>query len=428
MTATEGQDTGRQSRPGWTRRGFWQGPVGSVYVATLVLSVGRGAWYACWALFFLRSVQLSPAQFGIGITAAGLVGMVAGMPVGYLADRIGPREVLMAVAAVQGLATMSLALVHDFWTAMIATTVVVTAEKASPGIRIAVLSGLTDGPDRLKSISNCHVIKEIGAVAGSVIGIVVLTLDNRPGYVGMVLFCGAASLAFTALIARVPHVESLRERQVTRKMLVLRDRPFLVLTVLNGVLALNWGVLDAGLPVWLTSHTQAPPWTMGVLLAFNGVVIVLLLNRFTQAATTVPSAGRMSALAGVTLAVSCLLFATTDGAAAGTVIALLFVAAAVHTLGELFFVAGGYGLSVGMTREDAHGEYQGMFGVGEGAAMMLAPGLLTALLAGWGSPGWLLLAGLFLASGTGLLYTSRWSTRLEQRRVTTTAKELQPAD
>ncbi|WP_083672776.1 MFS transporter [Micromonospora sp. CB01531] len=423
MAAVEEQ--GVRWRPGWTRRVFWQAPVGPIYVATLVLSVGRGAWYACWALFFLRSVGLSPAEFGFGITAAGVVGMVAGMPFGYLADRLGPREVLIVVASVQGLATMSLALVGEFWSAMLVTTVVVTVERAAPGIRIAVLSGLTSGADRLKAISNCHVIKEVGAVAGSLVGIVVLVIDSRAGYVALVLFCGSANLAFALLMSRVPHVASLRERKVKRKVLVLRDRPFLVLTVLNGVLALNWGLLDSGLPVWLTTHTQAPPWTMGVLLAFNGVVIVLLLNRFTRAAATVRSAGRLSILAGGTLAVSCLLFATTDGRAGTVVIALLFAAAAVHTLGELFFVGSGYGLSVGMTREEAHGEYQGMFGVGEGAAMMLAPGLLTALLAGWGAPGWLLLGGLFLAAGAGLLLTSRWSIRLERQRATAEPRELQ---
>ncbi len=423
----EEQPSPRTRRPGWTRPDFWQGPIGSIYVATLVLAVGRGAWYACWALFFLRSVGLSPTEFGIGITAAGLVGMVAGMPFGYLADRIGPREVLIVVAIVQGLATMALSFVHDFWTAMLVTAVVVTVERAAPGIRIAMLSGLTSGPERLKAISNCHVIKEVGAVAGSLVGIAILIFDSRPAYLGLVLFVGSANLVFAWLITRVPHVESLRERKVKRKVLVLRDRPFLVLTVLNGVLALNWGLLDAGLPVWLTTHTQAPPWTMGVLLTFNGVVIVLLLNRFTQRASTVRSAGRSSLFAGCTLAAACLLFAMTDGGVGTVVIAVLFLAAAVQTVGELFFVGGGYGLSVGMTREDAHGEYQGMFGVGEGAAMMLAPGLLTALLAGWGTPGWLLLGGLFLLAGIGLLFTSRWSLREEGRRAAAAAPVEVPA-
>jgi hypothetical protein len=51
------------------------------------------------------------------------------------------------------------------------------------------------------------------------------------------------------------------------------------------------------------------------------------------------------------------------------VITLLFAAATVHVFDEPSFVSGAYGLSVGMTSvgmtTDAHGEYQGMFGVGE---------------------------------------------------------------
>jgi hypothetical protein len=424
MEARTEQDVGWRRRPGWSRRAFWQAPIGPIYLATLVLAVGRGAWYACWAMFYLRSVGLSAAEFGIGITVAGAVGMLAGMPFGYLADRLGPREVLIVLASVQGLATAALAFVNGFWAVMLVTCVVMMVERAAPGIRVAVVSGLTTGEERLKTISNCHVLKETGAIAGSLVGGVVLFFDTRPAYVTLVMFCGAANLAFALLLLRVPHVESLRERKITRKVLVLRDRPFLVLTVLSGVLALNWGMVDAGLPVWLNTHTQAPAWTMGALLAFNGVVIVLLLNRFTQAAATVPSAGRLGVLAGATLGASCVVFATTDGGTGTVVILLLFAAAAVHVVGELFFLGSGYGLSVGMTKEDAHGEYQGMYGAGEGAAMMIAPGLLTALLAGWGVAGWLLLGGLFVVAGAGLLLTSRWSMR-EQGRADATGPHIE---
>jgi hypothetical protein len=418
----------RRGGPAWARRQFWQGPIGGIYLATVVQAVGLGTWYACWALFYLRSIGLSAAQFAVGITAAGVVGMFAGMPIGYLADRIGPREVLIVLTAARGLGTIALIFVSGFWTAMLVTCVLVFVERSAPGVRIAVVSGLTSGPDRLATLSRCHVMKETGAVAGSLIGGAVLLFDSRPAYVAAVVFCGVTQLLFAVLIVRVPHVESLRERKVSRTVLVLRDRPFLTLTVLAGCLALNWGMLDAGLPVWLSTHTESPLWTMGALLAFNGVVLVLLLNRFTAAASTVPAAGRLGVVAGVLLGASCVVFATTDGATGTVVIVLLFAAATVHVFGELCFVSSGYGLSVGMTKEDAHGEYQGMFNTGEGAAMMLAPGLLTAMLAGWGRPGWLVLGGLFVVAGAGLLLTSRWSERERAVAAQEGQQDTQPAD
>jgi len=406
----------RLRTPGRARQRFWQGPVGAIYLATVVQAVGLGIWYSCWALFYLRSVGLTATEFGIGVGAAGVVGLFAGMPIGYLADRVGPREVLIVLSAVRAIATFALVFISGFWTIIVVTCVLVLIERSSPGIRVAVVSGLTSGPDRLTAISKCHVMKETGMVAGSLLGGAVLLFDSRPVYVAAVVFCGVTHVLFTLLIMRVPHVESLRERKISRKVLVLRDRPFLVATVLAGVLAFHWGMLDAGLPVWLTTHTGAPLWTMGALLAFNGVMLVLMLNRFTRAASTVSSAGRLGVVSGVLLGGSCVVFATTEGATGTVVIILLFAAATVHVFGELSFVSSGYGLSVGMTKEDAHGEYQGMFGASQGAAMMLAPGLLTALLTGWGKPGWLLLGALFVLAGVGLLLTSRWAVREQAAR------------
>ena len=41
-----------------------QAPVRRLTWATLITSLGNGAWYTCWALFLTRSVGLSPARVG----------------------------------------------------------------------------------------------------------------------------------------------------------------------------------------------------------------------------------------------------------------------------------------------------------------------------------------------------------------------------
>jgi hypothetical protein len=43
---------------------------------------------------------------------------------------------------------------------------------------------------------------------------------------------------------------------VKRTVLVLRDRPFLVVTQLNGLLAVNQGMLDSGIPLWCCSGRE----------------------------------------------------------------------------------------------------------------------------------------------------------------------------
>jgi MFS family permease len=399
------------NRPEWTSAAWWRRPVGTVYLATLVMSIGKGAWFTAWVMFLTRSVGLSPAQFGIGVTAAGVVGLFVGAPFGYLADRIGAREMIVVLGIVQGLALFSFAFLDDFLAIMVSTCVLTAGERSTPGIRIALLSGLTAGRERLTAIATTHVMTQAGIAVGAIGGAVVLVLDARPGYLGLVTFCGAVSALAALLLLRVPHVDSLRDKKVKRGVLVLRDRPFLLLAFLNGLLALNWGMLQPGISLWVEAHTAAPLWLMGPIMGGNAVVFVLFMNRVNRSGSTVTGAARLGLRSGIVLAVSCLIFAATYHGSGLWVQVVLLAAAAVHVVGEMFFVGSGYGVSVGLTPDDAHGEYQGVFLSGQTAAMMLAPGIMTALLVGMGIGGWLVLAALYLVGGLGTVAVSAWAVR-----------------
>ncbi len=403
------------NRPEWTMPAWWRRPVGTVYLATLVMSIGKGAWFTAWVMFLTRSVGLSPAQFGIGVTAAGVIGLFVGAPFGYLADRIGAREMIVVLGVVQGLALFSFAFLDDFLAIMVSTCVLTAGERSTPGIRIALLSGLTAGRERLTAIATTHVMTQAGIAVGAVGGAVVLVLDARPGYLGLVMFCGAVSALAALLLLRVPHVDSLRDKKVKRGVLVLRDRPFLLLAFLNGLLALNWGMLQPGISLWVEAHTAAPLWLMGPIMGGNAVVFVLFMNRVNRSGSTVTGAARLGLRSGIVLAVSCLIFAATYHGSGPWVQVVLLAAAAVHVVGEMFFVGSGYGVSVGLTPEDAHGEYQGVFLSGQTAAMMLAPGIMTALLVGMGIGGWLVLAALYLLGGVGTVAVSAWALRQREQ-------------
>jgi hypothetical protein len=416
-------DRRRRYRPAWASAVWWRQPAGPIYFATLVASMGKGVWYTCWALYFIRSIGLTPVQLGVGMTVAGVLGLVLGSPFGYLADRLGPREVLIALAGVHALVMFAFLFVRDFWALMVLVCVMVAADRSIPGIRIALISGLATAEDRLNSVSTAQVTKETGQVVGALLGAVVLSVDTHVAYLATFLFYAVVDLVFVAVLARVPHVESLGDRKVKRQVLVLRDRPFLTITLFNGLLALNWGMLDSGVPLWLTTHTHAPPWILGVLMGGNGIVLMFLLNRVTRAGRTVAGAGRLGLWSGIALACSCVVFAATNHGSGTVVLIVLAAAATVHVVGELFFLGSGFGLSVGLTPDRAHGEYQGLFSTGQGVALMIAPGIMTALLVGWGVAGWFVLAGLYLAGGVGTVLAGRWALRTRSHPEPSTAAE-----
>ncbi|NLU80788.1 MFS transporter [Micromonospora sp. HNM0581] len=406
----------RPDRPGHAN-GDIRRPLASLYLAATVLSLGRGAWFTCWAMFLTRFAGLSTTEFAIGITVAGVVGLALGGPAGYLADRLGVRETLTVIGAVQGLAVCSFAFTRQFWVLAAITCLVVGAERTAPAIRIALIAGLTSGEQRLNSLATARSLTQSGMVVGALLGALVLSLDNRPAYVSLVFGYGAACFCFTLLLTHVPHVASLRDRKVRRKALAVRDRPFLAICGFNGMLALSWALLDVGLPLWISAHTDAPRWIIGVLIGGNAVAVVALQRRAVRHADRVATAARMGLWSGLALAASCLVFAASYLRSGTVVVAVLAVAAAVHVAGELGFVSSGFGLSVALAPDDAHGEYQGMLGMAQSGALILAPGLLTVLLVDWGVGGWFVLAALFLAGGVGTLRSAAWAQRQHVERI-----------
>jgi hypothetical protein len=180
---------------------------------------------------------------------------------------------------------------------------------------------------------------------------------------------------------------------------------------LTGILALCWAMLSSGLPLWVALHTDAPRPVAAVVVVLNSLAIALFQVPVSRAMATPRAAARGALLSGSSLALACLLIALTAGGGGIATIAVLLAAGAVHTIGELLFVAASWGLSVPLTPPHATGEYQGVFATGEAAALLAAPALMTTLVAGWGRPGWIVLAAIFLLPALATAPVTRWALR-----------------
>ncbi|GAA1118684.1 MFS transporter [Streptomyces javensis] len=384
-------------------------------VGTFVLAVGSGGWMTCWAVYFTRSVGLSPTVFAFGVTAGGLGSVLLGIPMGHWAGRLGVRETLVCLDLARGVAVLGYALVRNGWSFLLVTCVVALAQRSAPGIRIAVLTALADQGKPLDAISSGQVVAHAGFLAGSGLGAIALAAHSRAAYLAVLGLYAAGCVASGLATLRVPHLTSLTDLGVRRRSLVLRDRRFLAIAALCGVLALVWGVADVGVPLWVTTHTAAPPTVLGALIAVNAAAILLFQRRVARAATSVARSTRLTAVSAAALAASCVLFAATRGGSGVPVVVLLLVACVVQVVGELLFTASGWGISTGLTPQDAHAEYQSVFTAASAAAVMLAPALLGFLLVDWGVAGWFALGFVFLAAGLPTPTVGRWALRTPGR-------------
>ncbi|MFH8989391.1 MFS transporter [Streptomyces sp. NPDC017940] len=239
-------------------------------LASFVNRVGNGLFNTAAALYFTLVVDLPAAQVGAALTVAGLIGLLAGIPGGHLADRRGPRTVMMLALAVQAVAMSALVLVES-WAAL---TVVATLDQLAAAVSGAAWGALvvrvgTDRPALFRSRLRTYV--NLGVVLGTVGAGFAVAANTRTAYVVLILG-NAASFALCALLLfLLPAYQALAAPPQQRCWSALSDRPFVTFTVLHGAMGLQYPVVSLLLPIWISEHTDAPRWTVAVS-AINAAV------------------------------------------------------------------------------------------------------------------------------------------------------------
>ena len=387
------------------------GPQRALIVASFVSRVGNGLFNTAAVLYFTLVVHLPAAQVGVGLTIAGLTGLLAGVPAGNLADRYGPRTVWLTSLAMQTATMAAFVLIHSWVTFTLIATLdrlAATASGAAGGALIARAGGERPAAFRAR----LRTFVNLGVVLGTLGAGFAVSANTRPAYTALIL-ANAASFACAGLIALIglPNYRPLPRREEHHRAAVLADRPFVTFTVLYGAMGLQYQTVSLLLPIWLSAHTDAPRWTVAAVYAVSSGVCVLLQSRIGSRIETPRQGGRAFRVAGLLFLVSCPLMALTADVPAWVAPGLAILAVCVHSLGEVWESSAGFALGFGLAPDHAQGQYQGLFGIGFDAGQALAPVILTTAVLGLGHAGWLLLGGFFAALGAAGPPVAAWAER-----------------
>ncbi len=195
------------------------------------------------------------------------------------------------------------------------------------------------------------------------------------------------------------------------RWLALHDRTYLSLTAVSAIASLQYFVLIQALPVWIVLRTNAPQWVAAIVLFLGAVVVAVIQVPASRSITDSRSAARLLALSGPLFLVAWILMAAAAGPAAWIAFTLLIVGVLVHSLAEVWQASGTFELSFALARPEAHGQYQGVMGVGHGLAEAVAPVVVIAMCVNWGKPGWIVLALIVTAAGFACALIERSSSR-----------------
>jgi len=368
-------------------------------VMALIDAIGTGAFLAVSVPFITRAVRLSSSDLGLGLTLGATVALGSAIPTGILADRIGPRRVLVGVSLWRCGCFIVYPFIQDLWQFLVLVCLLGLVDKAAAPMEQALVGQVVSPQLRVKVIATLRSVRNVGLTLGALLGGLGLLVQTRPAY-AVILLLNAASFAVLAALAyRLPRLggplTTLRRRFSLR---VLRDRSFLTFSGINAVLTMHMTLLSIGIPLWIVERTKVSPVLIAPLLVVNTVLATLLQVRASRNTDTITGAARALVRAGVSLAACCLLLSVVPSLPVVVSIGVLVLAMITLTGGELWQSSGGWGGSYQFAVPGQEGVYLSVFWLGVSIQQIAAPVLISRVVK-LGSTGWIILAIAFGATG-----------------------------
>ncbi|MCB5910423.1 MFS transporter [Streptomyces pinistramenti] len=390
------------------------GPQRVLAASNFVYTVGSGLFLTAGVLYFTQAVHLPASQVGLGLGIAGFVSLAVGIGVGHLADTRGARGVYAATLAVQALATAGFLLADSFWPFTLAVGAATGAKAAGLAARSPLIRHY--GGDRPQAFrAYLRAVTNIGISLGALLAGWVVQVGTLTAYQLLVIGNAVAFAASASILLFLPPVTPGPAAGGPR-WIALRDWPYLALTALDGVMAIQFKVLTVAIPLWLIAATTAPRWLVSGTMLINTVMVIALQVRASRHIDSPTRSAAAYRRAGVAFLVSCSLISLSAGIPAWAAATLLMTAVVIHTVGELWHSAAGFEASFALAPPHATGQYLGVFGLGAGLSEALGPGLLIALCITWGRPGWYVVGALFTLTGLTAPLIVRWAQRRQHAR------------
>ncbi|GAA2115466.1 MFS transporter [Nocardioides bigeumensis] len=345
------------------------------------------------------------AVYGVGIIGGNLVG-------GSLGDRFGMRRTLAAASLASAVGCALVPVTTTSGLPVVLGLMGLLGGAARP-VSFALVTGALPSDQRRQASALMRAVNNAGTVLGPPVGGLVAAYDFTWIFVGDAV---ASLLMLAVVLGVVPHVERVPVPEgVPRRVLgaLRRDPRFVLLLVSVAVVDTAYRWAYTAVP-WQLEELGAEPWVYGTTISLNCALIVLL-EPYLAHRLRHREAWRLIAAGFLLVGLGWLVVAPAPG------IALVLVAVAVVTAGEMLYKPTATATAADRAPEGMHGRYQSLYGAASLGGMVIAPPLAGALLE-WGDRRvWI--GGALLGMAGAATLTLLWS-----RLAPTPADALPTAD
>jgi MFS family permease len=384
-------------------------------LAAAVDSVGSGLLLATLPIFVITQLHVTPLNVGVVVGTANLVGLLAPVPAGLVADRLGAGRSWTALLLARAIGYSGFLFVDSLLSYAVLAAVLSLLDRASTPVQQAFVTQVEPVVERTRSMAVLRTARNAGLSVGLLAaGLVIAAGGRGPFLVGF----GVNAASYLVLMAVVRRLDRGRRSAPPRPVAadapvtpeagsgVWRDGRYLLMAAGNLLMTLHDSVLSTLLPLWIITRTSVPPAVVGPLLAVNTVLTVVLQVPLTRWADGVSPARRTVLRSLLPLVGSCVLFAVAEPADARLATALAVAAILLLSLGENMHSAAEFELSHRLAPDWAMGSYLGVFNLGWSAQLAIGPPFMTAVVLR-GPPGWTALAGAFAVGTVAMMVGSR---------------------
>ena len=227
-------------------------------IGTFANRFGSGAVMTTSALYFTRQVGFSPSEVALALSLSAAVGIVVQVPAGHLGDVRGPREMLTLFMVGAAIFAAPPVLARTPWALAGLLAVLAAFERSAGSVNQGVIAQLATGGRGVLFKAYLRAVTNTALGLGAVFGGIALAFDEVWAYVAVfvlnALFTGFAAWNTT----RLPHLAPHPTAEGEPRLAVLRDWPYVVITVITGLFSLHFFVMELGLALYISSHTAAP--------------------------------------------------------------------------------------------------------------------------------------------------------------------------